>query len=169
MMLCAIAKIDSGSRDRLVELAKLTQAFGIPPRNVHGHITLATYTGDDEDGFMSSCKAVLSGYEKFSVCYDKIEVWNPSTIIVAVPRKEGAIAAVQKEISRGWAADLDKWTQEDVWQPHTTLVVNPQADFNAIAQAMQGIFEPFSARINEIEFSRVYEDGYEVVDCVELR
>ena len=114
MMLCAIAKIDSGSRDRLVELAKLTQAFGIPPRNVHGHITLATYTGDDEDGFMSSCKAVLSGYEKFSVCYDKIEVWNPSTIIVAVPRKEGTIAAVQKEISRGWAADLDKWTQEDV-------------------------------------------------------
>lgn len=169
MMLCAIAKIDSGSRDRLVELAKLTQAFGIPPRNVHGHITLATYTGDDEDGFMSSCKAVLSGYEKFSVCYDKIEVWNPSTIIVAVPRKEGAIAAVQKEISRGWAADLDKWTQEDVWQPHTTLVVNPQADFNAIAEAMQGIFEPFSARVNEIEFSRVYEDGYEVVDCVELR
>lgn len=169
MMLCAIAKIDSGSRDRLVELAKLTQAFGIPPRNVHGHITLATYTGDDEDGFMSSCKAVLSGYEKFSVCYDKIEVWNPSTIIVAVPRKEGTIAAVQKEISRGWAADLDKWTQEDVWQPHTTLVVNPQADFNAIAEAMQGIFEPFSARVNEIEFSRVYEDGYEVVDCVELR
>lgn len=167
-MLCAIAKIDSGSRDRLVKLAKLTEAFGIPPRNVHGHITLATYTGNEEDRFISSCKAVLFGYEKFSVCYDKIEVWHPSTIIVAVPRKEGAIAAIQKEISRGWTADLDKWTQENAWQPHTTLVVNPQADFKAIAEAMQGIFEPFAAQVDKIEFSRVYEDGYEIVDFIEL-
>lgn len=167
-MLCAIAKIDPASSERLVTLAKLTEGFGIPPRNVHGHITLATYTGDDEERFISSCKTVLSGYGKFSVCYDKIEVWSPSTIIVAVPRKEGEIAAIQREISRGWAADLDKWTQGDVWQPHTTLVVNPQADFNAVAEAMQGVFEPFAAQVDKIEFSRVYEDGYEIVDFIEL-
>ena len=167
-MLCAIAKIDPASSERLAKLAKLTDSFGIPHRNVHGHITLATYIGDDEGQFILSCKAILSHYGKFSVYYDKIEVWNPSTIIVAVPRKEKTVVTIQKEISKAWAAYLDKWTQEDVWQPHTTLVTNPQADFDAIAEAMQGKWEPFAAQVDQIEFSRVYENGYEIIDFIKL-
>lgn len=167
-MLCAIAKIDPAASELLVSLAKLTEGFGIPPRNVHGHITLATYIGNDENEFISSCKTILSGCGKFSVCYDKLEVWNPSTIIVAVPQKENAIAAIQKEISKKWAADLDQWTQADVWQPHTTLVTNPQADFYTIVKVMQEKFKPFVAQIDQVEFSRVYENGYEIIDCVEL-
>ncbi len=152
-----------------MKLAKLTEHFGIPPRTVYGHITLATYIGNDEGRFISSCKASLSGHERFSICYDKIEVWGPSTIIVAVPRKENAIEAIQKEISKGWAADLNEWTQEGIWQPHTTLVTNPQADFYAIAKAMQDKFEPFVAQVDRVEFSRVYEKGYEKIDCIELQ
>lgn len=167
-MLCAIAKIDPAASKRLSELAKVAEGFGIPPRNVHGHITIATYIGGNEGQFISSCKAILSGYRTFSVYYDKIEVWNPSTIIVAVPRKKDEIATIQKKISKRWAAELDKWTQGDVWQPHTTLVVNSQADFNAIAKAMQEKFEPFVAQIDVIEFSRVYKDGYEIIDSIEL-
>lgn len=167
-MLCAIAKIDPAASERLVSLAKLTEGFGIPPRNVHGHITLATYIGNDENEFISSCKRILSGCGEFSACYDKLEVWDPSTIIVAVPQKENAIAAIQKEISTKWAADLDQWTQADVWQPHTTLVTNPQADFYAIVKVMQEKFKPFVAQIKQVEFSRVYENGYEIIDCVEL-
>lgn len=167
-MLCAIAKIDPASSGRLATLAKLTDSFGIPPRNVHGHITLATYTGDDEGRFISSCKTVLSGYGKFSVCYDKIEVWSPSTIIVAVPQKGEAIAAIQRGIAKDWAAYLDKWTQEDVWQPHTTLVTDPQADFDAIAKVMQEEFEPLTAQVDRVEFSRVYENGYEIIDFIKL-
>lgn len=167
-MLCAIAKIDPAARERLVSLARLTEGFGIPPRNVYGHITLASYTGYDENEFISSCKTILSGRGKFSVRYGKLEVWNPSTIIVAVPQKENTIAAIQKEISKKWAADLDQWTQADVWRPHTTLVTNPQADFHAIIEVMQEKFKPFAAQIERVEFSCVYENGYEIIDCVEL-
>lgn len=168
-MVCAIATIDVDARKHLAELAKLTERFGITPRNIHGHITLATYVSKNESGFVSSCKECLSVHDKFFVCYEKIEIWGPPEIIVAVPRKDDVIAAIQEEISRNWAQDLNEWTQADTWQPHTTLVTNPQADFQAIAEAMQEKFEPFVARIGRIEFSRVYETGYEIIDSVELQ
>lgn len=167
-MLCAIAKIDSVARERLVKLLQIPEHFGIPPRNVYGHITLATYIGNDEDSFILSCKAILAGYKNFSVCYDKIEVFESTSIIVAVPQRENAIVAIQKEISRCWTADLDKWTQADVWQAHTTLVYNPHVDLYAIAKAMQEEFEPFFAQVDRIEFSRVCEEGYENIDFIEL-
>ncbi len=167
-MICAIAILDEAARERLAQLARLTERFGIPARNIHGHITLATYVGEHESRFVSSCKESLPAHEKFSVWYDRIEIWGPPEIIVAAPRKDHGIAAIQKEISRGWEQDLNEWTKADVWQPHTTLVTDPQADYPAIAEAMGDKFEPFSAMVDRIEFSRVYEQGYEIVDCVEL-
>ncbi len=168
-MLCAIATLDEAARERLAQLAKLTERFGISPRNIHGHITLATYVGENESGFVSSCKKRLSAHEKFSVWYDRIEIWGPQEFIVAAPRKDAGIATIQKEIAGKWEQDLNEWTKADVWQPHTTLVTNPQADYPAIAEVMREEFEPFAAMVDRIEFSRVYEQGYEIVDCVEFR
>lgn len=167
-MLCAIAKIDSAARERLAALAKLTNGYGILPRNVYGHVTLATYIGNDKDQFISSCKEILSGFGKFCICYDKLEVLASTSIIVAVPRTEKTMDAIQKGISRRWAADLNEWTQADVWQAHTTLVYSDQADLYTIAKAMQEKFEPFTAQVDRIEFSRVYEGGYETIDFFEL-
>jgi len=168
-MLCAIAVIDPAAKERLVKLAGMAEDFGIPPRNIHGHITLATYIGSGEAAFLSSCKARLSGRPKFSVHYVEIAVWSPPPIIVAVPRKEKALAALQEELADGWSSGLDRWTQPGAWQPHTTLVTNPKADFPTIARAMAEAFVPFSAQVDRIEFSRVLETGYEIIDCIALR
>ncbi len=168
-MVCAIAVVDSESKKRLVELANITERFGIAPRNVYGHVTLATYIGHHESEFVESCKAKLSVQKRFSIYYDNIEIWKPQTFIVAAPRKDDVITAIQKDISEDWAEDLNNWTQANVWQPHTTLVTDPRADFHAIAEAMQEKFKPFVARVDRIEFSQVYDDGYEVFDCVELQ
>lgn len=158
-MLCAIAKIDPASTERLAKLRRMANDFSIFPRELHGHITLATYTGEDEAGFIASCKAILSGYQKFTVRYEKVEIWVSvpvsESIIVAAPRREPVMAAIQKEFARAWAADLNEWTQVDVWRPHTTLLYAPGADLAAIAAAMQQEFEPFSAQVDRIEFSQV--------------
>ena len=125
-MLCAITIIDSKSQERLAQLESIPTFWGFPSKNIHGHITLATYTGEDEIGFIASCKKLLSGYAKFFVCYDRIQLWTSSSgarsVIVAAPRREGTIDAIQKQISKVWAADLNEWTQADVWNPHTTLL-----------------------------------------------
>lgn len=176
-MLCAIVKVNSTARERLMKLEQIPERFGFPPRNLHGHITLATYIGDDEDGFISSCKAILSNYGKFPVYYDKVEAWistfGARSLIVAVPRKEPTIVAIQREISRRWSAYLNEWTQEDVWNPHTSLLYVSGVDLDDIAEAMQEEFEPFVAEIERIEFSSIQEiEGkftYEIVDSIELQ
>lgn len=169
-MLCAIAKIDPASTERLAKLRRMANDFGVFPRELHGHITLATYTGGDETGFIASCKTILSGYHKFTVPYEKVEIWASvpePEIIVAAPRREPVMAAVQKEIAQAWAADLNEWTQEDVWRPHTTLLYAPGADLAAIAVAMQREFEPFTAQVDRIEFSRVNGE-IKTIDFAEL-
>lgn len=170
-MLCAIAKIDPASTERLAKLRRMANDFGIFPRELHGHITLAAYTGGDEAGFIVSCKAILSGYGTFSVHYDKVDIWasvpESESIIVAASRREPAMAAMQKEIAQVWAADLNEWTQTDVWRPHTTLLYAPGADLAAIAAAMQREFAPFTAQVNRIEFSRV-NGKIKTIDLAEL-
>lgn len=170
-MICAIAKIDPASTERLAKLRRMANDFGISPRELHGHITLATYTGEDEAGFIASCKTILSGYQKFTVRYDKVEIWasvpESESIIVAAPRREPVMAAIQKEIAQTWAADLNEWTQENVWRPHTTLLYAPGADLPSIAAAMQKEFAPFTAQVDRIEFSRVNGE-IETVDLAKL-
>ena len=172
-MLCAIVIIDSAATERLVKLEQTAERFGIPPQDVHGHVTLATYVGDDEDAFISSCKSILSDYRKFPVYYDAIEAWvcksGMKSLIVAAPRKEPVIVAIQREISRSWSADLNDWTREERWRPHTSLLYVQGADLSPVAEAMQEEFEPFVTQADRIEFSRVLENGYEVVDFVELQ
>ena len=176
-MLCAIIKVNSAARERLMKLEQIPERFGFPPRNLHGHITLATYIGDDEEEFISSCKAILSGYGKFPVYYDKVEAWistfGARSLIVAVPRKEHTIVAIQKEISQQWSAYLNEWTQEDVWNPHTSLLYVSGTDLDAVAEAMQEEFEPFVTEIDRIEFSSIHENEgkftYETVDFIELQ
>lgn len=176
-MLCAIVKLDPAARDRLMKLEQIPERFGFPPRNLHGHITLATYIGDDEEGFISSCKAILSGHGKIPVYYDKVEAWTSTfgarSLIVAVPRKEQMITTIQKEISRQWSAHLNEWTQEDTWTPHTSLLYVSGTDLDAVAEAMQEEFVPFVTEADRIEFSRIQEiEGkfsYETVDFIELQ
>lgn len=177
VMLCVIAIIDSAATARLIKAEQIAEHFGIPSQNVHGHITLATYIGNDEERFISSCKRILSNHGKFPVYYDKIEAWTStsgaSSFIVAVPRKEHTLVAIQKEISKEWSAYLNKWTQESVWNPHTSLLYIPGADLDIVAEAMQEEFEPFVTQISRIEFTHVYENevesSIEIVDFFELQ
>ncbi len=176
-MLCAIVIVDSEAEARLLKVEKIAERFGFPSKNVHGHITLATYMGDDEEAFMSSCKSILSGYGKFPVYYDKVEAWasvsGVKTFIVAVPRKEPVIVNIQKEISQSWSTDLNKWTREDAWNPHTSLMHIPGVDLSDVAEAMQKEFKPFVAQIDRIEFTRVFEDedkcSFETAGLIKLQ
>lgn len=157
-MTCAIVIIDPAATERLRSLRRLAEPFGAPPKNVHGHITLATYIGEDEGRFISSCKSILSGYKRFSVHYDSIAIFDASAVIVAVPRREDPLAAMQKDIASVWDADLNVWTKKDMWNPHTSLLYSRQLDLPVILNAMQKEFDPFTAQVDRIEFTHIGED-----------
>lgn len=166
-MLCVIAKLNEEATEKLMSIrtAALSDAALKP---LHGHITIAAYTGDRQAQFVRFCKSLLEGTSAFAVWYEKIEVLDASSIIVASPENSGALEVLHRRIAEAYNDSLNPWTQADRWYPHTTLLYEPNLDLHRICGEMSGHFTPFSAQISRIEFSRVLESGYEIIDRVEL-
>ena len=167
-MLCVIARIDPGARERLAALRRTGGALDRRTGELYGHITLVTYVGDEEDRFIASCRELLSGCRAFSVRYVRIERLPATSILAASPDKEGALLALHDAIAEKWSGALDRWTGDERWKPHTTLLYNPDGDLTAAAAALEKRFVPFSARVERIEFSRVEETGYTILGSIDL-
>lgn len=167
-MLCVIAKLNRNATEKLRSLQNVTASFGIRPSPVHGHITIATYTPDDDTEFIAGCKELLQNVCPFSVFFDKVEVLSETSIIVATPRKDDILMSLHGGLAAQYGPFLDQWTRGDSWYPHTTLLYHPQADLAEICRSMQEIFSPFEATVNGIEFSKVTERGYRITDRIAL-
>lgn len=167
-MLCVIAKIDADAKARLRRIQQLAERFHLPPRPLYGHVTLATYLGDEEDAFIASCKLKLSTQPAFQIRYERLDVFSATSILVAVPAKSHDLVTLQRSLAFGWTHHLDRWTQPEVWCPHTTLLHSEAHDLAAVAEALRPQFVPFLAQVNQIEFSRVYENSYEIIDSFTL-
>ena len=167
-MLCVIAKLDKRSTEKLTAIQKAAAPdAGLKP--LYGHITLASYMGGDEAGFMAFCAALLKGVSRFAVKYTHLAVLEETSIVAALAEKAGTLAALHRSIAEEYGGSLNEWTSSDeAWLPHTTLLYDPQADLQAACCKMAADFAPFTAGIVGIEFSRVTPSGYEILGRVEL-
>lgn len=166
-MLCVIAKLNEEATEKLMSIRTAARSdAALKP--LHGHITIAAYTGDRQAQFVQFCKSLLQGTSAFAVRYEKIEVLEDTSIIVASPEKSGTLEVLHRRIAEAYNDSLNRWTQADRWYPHTTLLYEPNLDLHRICRKMEAYFLPFSAQISRIEFSRVLESGYEIIDRVEL-
>lgn len=168
-MLCVIAKLDKDATQKLCSLQKAVLGDEPARRPLYGHITLATYTGIAEADFIRDCRRLLSGHPAFTVDYERLAVLEETAILTALPEKTGALAALHRRIAERWDKELDRWTRSERWLPHTSLLYDPQADLQALCLRAEACFTPFSARICAIEFSRVLDSGYEIIDRVALQ
>ena len=167
-MLCVIAKLDDAATEKLTSIRNAAFPGLSVSRPLHGHITIATYIRDDHAGFVRSCRELLQGFPSFEVVYERIEVLEETSVIVAVPAENEELSAMHHSIAGVFNASLDKWTGGGLWVPHTTLYFNPQSELHSLADNMAASFRPFSARIGRIEFSNILEDGYEIVGHMDL-
>lgn len=167
-MLCVIAKIDNAARERLNELCKIAEEFNLPARHLHGHITLVSYVGQNEATFVAQCKAALKEWKVFPVTYNGVGLLPPTPSIVASPELSQELVAIHDLLLSVAPSEMDSWSAKEVWHPHTTLFYHTEADLPAIAERMRKIFVPFTAEIVRIEFSRVTDGGYEIVDSITL-
>lgn len=167
-MLCVIAKIDDAARERLNELCKVAEEFDYPARYLYGHITLVSYIGQDEQEFIRRCESALNGWPAFSVIYDRIELLPPTPSIVASPRLTQDLADIHALLLSVAPSELDSWSSKELWHPHTTLFYHIEADLCAISDRMRDHFSPFTAKVCRIEFSKVTDQGYKIMDSVIL-
>ena len=168
-MLCVIAKLDKRSADKLTAI-KRAAVPDADCKPLYGHITLASYVGEDEAGFMAFCTSLLKGVPRFAVRYTQLAVLEETSIIAALAEKTGTLPALHRRIAEVYGGSLNEWTGSDeVWLPHTTLLYDPKADLPAVCRKMAADFAPFTAGIVGIEFSRVTPPGYEILGRAELR
>lgn len=167
-MLCVLARIDEKARCRLRLLQKEAEKCGIPLRHLHGHITLAAYTGEDIAAFAKACKQILTRYHAFAVHYEHLSILREPSTIAACVSRTGVLDDLQSQIAGEWAEELNIWSQRSVWLPHTTLVQDAKSDLDTVLKTMKSRFEPFDATVSCIEFSLVKQDGYEIIDSVYL-
>ena len=100
-ILCVIAKIDAASRMRLAGIQRIAEDFGIPVRELYGHITLATYLGEEEEAFVASCKASLPCRKAFPVRYDQIEVLDATSIMQSYDSAPVDLTATPRDYAYG--------------------------------------------------------------------
>ena len=167
-MLCVIAKLDDASTEKLAAIREAAFSDGEALRPLHGHITVATYVGTDEDVFLRSCRKLLAETRPFAVTYTDIEVLGETAVLAAVPERSGPLDRLHRKIAERYPDALDPWTAGERWYPHTTLYYGPGSDLAGLCRKMRDVFRPFTATISRIEFSRVLEDGYRIVDFVTL-
>lgn len=167
-MLCVIAKLNGEATEKLMAIRKAALSDAVV-KPLYGHITIATYTGDNEAQFIRFCKSLLEGMPSFTVRYEKLAVLEATSIIVASPEKSGPLEALHLGIAKEYNCALHPWTQIGQWCPHTTLLYGPGLDLHRICREMSASFVPFSSQISLIEFSRVLESGYAIIDSAALR
>ena len=167
-MLCVIAKLTPDVNEKFSRLRQtaLPQIHFSSP--LYAHITLATYLPENTETFTAFCREMFRSVPSFTVLYEKLEVLPETSIIVATPSFSETLRSLHERISSRFGENLDRWTCDETWYPHTTLVYNPAMDLNAVCKEMQKHFVPFDASVDQIEFSRVEENGYTIVESVRL-
>ena len=67
-MLCVIAKLNEEATEKLMSIraAALSDAALKP---LHGHITVAAYTGDRQEQFIQFCKSQIAGISSLPIKY----------------------------------------------------------------------------------------------------
>ena len=167
-MLCVIAKLDPEATEklRLLQTAALEGRKGYPP--LYGHITLAAWIGENEEGFVRACGPLVRSVRPFTVTYRSVEALTETSILAAVPEKVGGLLRLHARIAERFGASLNGWTAGNSWVPHTTLLFDPGADLMDLRDRVREVFVPFRTVVRRIEFSRVLEDGYRIVESTEL-
>ena len=150
-MIYVIAKLEKSARARLSWIQSFAASFGIVPRPIYGHITLAELGSREE---IAACKEALGAQEAFTVDFQKIDVLAADQTVVALAAREGGLEAVHEILASG-----------DDWIPHTVLLRDDMMDLKWIRTAMAQMFQPFTAKVERIEFM----EGNEIIDGMDLK
>ena len=149
-MIDVILKLENSARARLSWIQSFAASFGIVPKPIYGHIALTAV----EETAVENCKAALEGLKAFSVDFEKIDILPDVPVVAALAVREGVLEDVHSKLCG-----------DGEWMPCVELLRDPMVNMGWVRSAMREMFQPFSAKVERIEFM----DGNAVVDALELK
>ena len=149
-MIHVILKLEKSARARLSWIQSFAASFGIVPKPIYGHITLGEIPSQE----MEACKAALAGQQAFSVDFEQIDILPGVPTVAALAVREGVLEEIHAKV----------WGDQD-WTPCVELLRDPMVNMSWVRTAMREMFQPFTARVERIEFL----DGQTLVDAVDLK
>ena len=158
-MYSVIAILDRPARARLSWIQSFAASFGVVPRPIYGHITLASF---EDDGLIPACADALAGQTAFSVDFPGVDILEGEPVVAALAAREGTLEAVQETL----CAALNIREKE---VPHVALIREERLNLSWVRTAMGQMFQPYSARVEAIEIVRDTNGGFEVLKRVELK
>ena len=126
-MIEVIAKLDKSSRARLSWIQSFAASFGIVPRPIYGHITLARIEEDQ----VEACKALLADQAAFTVDFTQVEVLRQEKIIAALAAREGALEEIYSKLA-----------PNAPWTPHTELLRDDMMDLGWVKPPWRACSSP---------------------------
>lgn len=155
-MLQLIAKLDKSSRARLSWIQSFAASFGIVPKPIYGHMTLATFPEEEAEERILRYGQQLAGCKVIPVYYEQIAVKAQEGAVVAKAAQEERLSQLLNE---GAAA---------AWCPETVLIRDNMINLNWIKMAMDEMFQPFEARVERIEIVKTEGSQFEVIAGFDL-
>lgn len=149
-MIEVILKLDKSSRARLSWIQSFAASFGLVPKPIYGHISL----GMIPDDRLAACKEALKGQELLSVDFDRIGILPDAPVVAAMAVNHDRLEGIHNTVS-----------PDTEWMPCVELLRDSVMNLSWVRTAMGGMFEPFTAGVERIEFMA----GGTVVDTLELK
>lgn len=158
--ICAILRLDEEAEERLLALR---QAAGAPPAPFYAHVTLAHYQGLEKAAAVDWAARCASAWRPIPLRFDGAGLLTPDCAACFLAM-DAPLQDCYRAFHREYDRFCDQWTalSHGRWRPHCSLVTDTDADYFALARALERAFRPFTGRAAALELSEVLPQGFDV-------
>ena len=149
-MIEVILKLENSARARLSWIQSFAASFGIVPKPIYGHISL----GKIQAEALEACKSALAGQEAFEVDFEKIDILPGVPVVAALAAPQSLLEELHRKVEGDTA-----------WIPCVELLRDPMVNMGWVRSAMREMFQPFTTKVERIEFM----EGNTLLDALELK
>ena len=144
--LCLMAGYDDDTENKLAGIQKKLYAAGLTgqhTKDIPQHITLQTYSCEQEAEVVQLIRRVATETDPFDVCFSHIGIFTGGKVLFIAPDKDTDLIALKEKFGPSFS-----------WAPHTTMLIDEPEN---IQQALPMVVNEFSSFWGKVTTLHLYE------------
>lgn len=165
----AIWILDEKTNEKLDEIRKALELFGIEYSPIYGHITFASYVNVNIDEILEYTKKFVEGKKSFHINCSVLGFLT-TNCIACIPSTSGKLLEYYEEYHQEFDSYCNIWTSIDseLWLPHISLYYSESEDLGAIIGEMSKRFTQLKGKVVRMELSVVNENDFNIIYSYDL-